>query len=178
MTPRQFLKRERKSWWFVTVKDKSTIQYCSHDDIIIEPKGSGFSRSIGYKSKAKLLEGEGILESGCVHCGEMVKTNNWSDEFKKALIDNNICTSCHFWNEKYENVNNPNQIVVKGVCYYMGPNKNYTGRDKSLLGFGGHEWKIKKLNSDEIIQCNNLWHNGEIPELWRSKIPNNAEFIT
>ena len=42
------------------------------------------------------------------------------------------------------------------------------------MGFGGRLVKIKK-NNGEIIETNNLWHNGKVPK--DRNIEDNAVFI-
>lgn len=65
-------------------------------------------------------------------------------------------------------------IIISGRCYHDcgRVDKNYRG----FVGFGGHEWNIQ-LNNGSIISTNNLWHQGTIPEEYRTEHPDNAKFI-
>src|SRR3954467_4010293 len=67
-------------------------------------------------------------------------------------------------------------IVRSHGHHYLAKPKVNNRRDRDLLGFGGRDWEIRFLDG-EVIETNNLWHQGEIPLALRSVLPDNAEFI-
>lgn len=88
----------------------------------------------------------------------------------------NICSSECFhintWNERSEQKDNPNSVIVDHNAYWIGEEKS-----KSFFrGFGGHQFKINFYDG-RYIESTNLWDNGEIPEEYWDKLPNNAEFL-
>ena len=101
----------------------------------------------------------------CIICGKEVKRSDWSN----AILCSNKCFEANFWNGCLDD----KAIIIDGVCYHDGGNKP-TGH-RGSLGFGGTPYKIK-MNNGEIIETNNLWHNGEVPK--HRKIKDNAVFIT
>ena len=46
-----------------------------------------------------------------------------------------------------------------------------------ILGFGGHEFYIRKFDGT-LIKSNNVWHQGKIPEHFRKDLPDTADFLT
>ncbi len=79
------------------------------------------------------------------------------------------CEDCSFWLEKlYLPDYTDRQVIVNGV-HYMLSNSN-------IRGFAGAKFKIKFFDG-RLIQTNNLWHQGMIPEHFRSVLKDNAVFI-
>lgn len=48
---------------------------------------------------------------------------------------------------------------------------------KYYRGCGGQRFKIKFIETGEIVETNDLRCNGEVPEEFRDQLPDNAEFI-
>ena len=97
-------------------------------------------------------------------------------EFEKSLYhaDLHICSSeCYrvdFWNQMLDNT----AIIIDGECYHAGrnrPNEKHT----NLLGFSGRKFKIQFKDTGEVIETNNLWHNGTVP--YERNIADNAIFL-
>jgi len=70
--------------------------------------------------------------------------------------------------------NQPKGIVaiVKGVHYMVGDESSKV----MPRGFGGSLFNIRWFDGHEA-KTTNLWCQGDVPEHFRSKLPDNAEFI-
>jgi len=82
------------------------------------------------------------------------------------------CHSCHFWLRKVElsEEDRVRQVIVDNIHYMIGK-QNTSG----FKGFGGREFIIQFFDG-RIVETSNLWHQGEIPERFRSMLPDNAVF--
>lgn len=107
------------------------------------------------------------------NCKECRKEIEYCYLNKDTLAERSLCFNCNFWTELF---GTPNAIVMeshgKRNQYMAGPD---TGR-KSDKGFGGQYWKIK-FNDGRILETNDLWHQGEIPEHFYGRFPVNAEVV-
>ena len=97
-------------------------------------------------------------------------------EFEKSIYNDNLhlcsekCHSVDFWNQILDD----NAIIIDGECYHAGrnrPNEKHT----NLLGFSGRKFKIQFKDTLEVIETNNLWHNGTVPK--ERNVADNAKFI-
>ena len=97
-------------------------------------------------------------------------------EFEKSIFTPSLrlcspeCHTIDFWNQALDD----KAIIIDGECYHDGGNCPDEKRTY-LLGFSGRKFKIRFKNTNEIIETNNLWSNGEIPK--ERNIEDNAEFI-
>lgn len=106
----------------------------------------------------------------CEICGKEFEKSRWYKPFN--LICSNDCFSEKLWRDiEQEQLLHNNRIIIDGKCYYNSTNKN-----SSFKGFGGTKFKIRMFTG-EIIETNNLWHNGTIPESHREILKDNAEFV-
>ena len=64
-------------------------------------------------------------------------------------------------------------IIVDGTCYCIGSHGN---SNTDMNGFGGSLFKIEKYDG-RIIETNNLWFQGDIPEEFKEQLPDNAKFV-
>lgn len=106
-----------------------------------------------------------IHDNFCKSCGGFINFC-YVDDVNKRLYEKGICYVCDFW----DNISNrEGNIVIEGKVYVIG--------DGSYIrGFGGRTFKIRLLTG-QMITTNDLWFNGEIPKLFRDKIPDNASLI-
>lgn len=81
----------------------------------------------------------------------------------------------NFWQGHYEQaLKDPkHHPVINGVKYYIDPDESDAAGFK---GFGGRKFKIR-FNDGTEVTTRNLWHNGEVPDEWRDKLPDTAEFV-
>lgn len=87
-----------------------------------------------------------------------------------------------FWDEKVEwakagDVLPTGEPVarIEGRHYIIGPK----GAPSYMKGFDGRPFAIRFTggpHAGKVIHTDNLWYQGEIPEEYRSLLPDNAEF--
>lgn len=131
-----------------------------------EPIGFS-SKTCGYETLEELRVGAKLHDEPCKICKNIFSLNTYGAE---KLASECICFYCDFWKSK---IGLAKAIVVDGRHYTDGGKSSDPARWK---GFGGHKWKIRMF-SGEIIETDNLWHQGTIPPWFTKDIPNNAEFI-
>lgn len=113
----------------------------------------------------------------CEICGKEFDKRHYSDysDYK------NICSSIECFNEKFwqEIVKEKDEhVIIKGKCYYFDKSEPIVDvNKKAFVGFGGRRFEIKMLDTGKTTTTNNLWYNGEVPEEFRDRLPDNAEFI-
>lgn len=101
----------------------------------------------------------------CEVCGKEIEKSKYTNK----LLCSDKCFTTNFWNDIA--THKDEYLIIKGSSYYVA-DENATG---PFRGFGGRLSKIKKY-SGEIITTTNLWTQGNIPEEFREKIPDNAEW--
>ena len=104
----------------------------------------------------------------CVVCGKEFDGEVYCGEYSDCCCHK--CFTKKFWNniitEKDEH------IVIDGSCYAIAPDPI-----DGFYGFGGRRFKIKMFDTGEVIETNNLWYQGKIPEEYRHLLPNTAQFV-
>jgi hypothetical protein len=48
---------------------------------------------------------------------------------------------------------------------------------KGFSGFGGRKFRMQRFGSIKIIESNNVWCQGEIPDVWKDMLKDNAKFV-
>ena len=107
----------------------------------------------------------------CLECGKKEKLR-WNEETKQTLIKRNLCFNCNFWMERIHRINHRNSVRIKNNHYWI---ENENASSDTFRGFGGQRFIIK-FNNGRLVITTNLWSQGEIPERFRDRLPNNAEF--
>jgi len=104
----------------------------------------------------------------CPSCGKCYTRRHTPESY----IGNN-CFECSFWLGKtdYPDYMKNHQVIIDGQ-HYMA----YAETDSFIKGFGGRRFKIQFFDG-RIIETNNLWFQGEIPDQFRSMLPENAVFL-
>jgi len=104
----------------------------------------------------------------CPSCGKSYTRRHTPDSY----IGNN-CFDCSFWLGKtdYPDYMKNHQVIINGE-HYMA----YAETDGLVRGFGGRRFRIQFFDG-RIIDTNNLWGQGPIPERFRSMLPDNADFL-
>ena len=125
-----------------------------------------------YKNKA--TKGEVVYL--CKICGQMTD-NCYSSATRERMTENQLCFGHDLWEQRaIEHVRNPNNaLIIDGNMYSDGGNSP-NAANKSLLGFGGHTFFIRKGGRE--WSTNNLWNGGTIAMEARDRMVNNAEFFT
>jgi hypothetical protein len=91
------------------------------------------------------------------------------------------CFACAWWNERLDYINSGDSVrayVVTRqknnlVLYSYNPDKPMENERKALLGFGGRLWTVAYFTG-EVVETNNLWYGGEVPERFRRYFQANA----
>ena len=109
----------------------------------------------------------------CKICGSIIDTRGFAPASKEFLSNEGLCYHCYFWAMTYEEdlKREPHTTaVINGNHYCLEPHTAYE------RGCAGRMHKIKFFDGT-IVECDNLWHQGEISKEWLEKFPDNAEFI-
>ena len=114
----------------------------------------------------------------CVICNTRP---TWTSEryadgvFPAELSDH--CFACAFWKRRAAEWDNRSICTESySVFTLMNPLID-TERNKSLLGYGGHLWRIQYLDDNTIIETNNLWSGGVVPESHRHLFTPNVRIL-
>jgi len=112
----------------------------------------------------------------CKICEAAIKFGFSNDDELKRL---QLCYACKFWWDRIEMVSNGDTFEGNRVArilnnhYIVYPDQPI---GSGFLGFGGKEFVIRFRDGTEVT-THNLWHQGAIPERFRSYLPNNADFV-
>ena len=104
----------------------------------------------------------------CEICGSNFENEVYSGRFKKCCSSE--CFNKKFWNDIEQE--KEEHIFINGVCYAIADKPIY-----GFVGYGGRKFKIKMLDTGKIIETNNLWCQGDVPEEYKSQLPDTAEFV-
>jgi len=114
-----------------------------------------------------------ITIDSCVECKQPHK-GNWSKEHAYRLVEKQLCFNCDFWVGKLNLSHSHRQVRVDGKCYFTGDENDGS---QGMRGFGGARFHIRFHEEGREIITSNLWHNGDIPLVFRDRLPDNAIFI-
>ena len=163
---------KKKTWFLASNKEETIILHATPQDAISKKLFNWGSLSASSETKENLIKDQGIPVEPCKVCGNVFGTN-FHDPVKQKLLEKNICHTCDFWQSKEDIKDNPRTVRVKGTHYYIEDDKPH---NTSFLGFGGAEFNIK-FNDGRLVITHNLWCQGDIPERFRGKLPDNAVFL-
>lgn len=106
----------------------------------------------------------------CKECGKKIETTFVHSESLKIM---GLCNSCHRWGELCNRDRLLKDCVrINGKHYIVGPEDDTR---RQWRGYGGSKFRIRKFDGGEIVTTN-LWHQGDIPDHFRERLPDNAEF--
>ena len=108
----------------------------------------------------------------CTECGKKDRLNR-SEEIKKEMISRALCFSCNFWNAYANRVHLPISVRV-GDKHYMILSE--TLKAGAFRGFNGRKFRIR-FHDGRFVETTNLWCQGKIPERFKSRLADNAEFV-
>lgn len=129
---------------------------------------------------------ENFLGSHCLECGFENPNINYGGGYREQLKERKLCFTCNHWTNYIERTDlltswkvdtERTRIVVNGHAYSFDTNQPFKDKSRGLLGYGGRVWWIYFPSSDTRVKTNDLWHGGEVPEHFRDRIRNNAEFL-
>lgn len=158
-------------YYFVTYRDHrpNAIVQSGSDDMKFGTSAGYSSFYGGYDTEKELREKGKLAEWPCSCCGGVVRLSYSNN---KDLIQTKTCFTCNHWLEKAKY---PNRGLVIDGNYYT--HRGLQKTEARHRGFGGVFWKIKMKKSGEVVETNDLWHGGDIPERFRDVLADNAEFI-
>lgn len=120
----------------------------------------------------------------CEICGKALPKS----EYNNAYLCSSECFNVHFWNEKLEDYNSKEDLVVviEGTMYSI---RNYSKKwlngellseqklgERLFVGYCGDKFKIQR-NDGVLFEIDDLWCNGDISYHIIDKMPDNAKFI-
>ena len=110
----------------------------------------------------------------CEICGKEIE--------KSMFYDCIICSSeCHhklYWLEKCkQQAEDPyHWTIIDGFSYCFDKKRPIKDSRTDWLGCSGRHFKIRYDNGD-TYETNDLWEQGKIPDEFRDRLKDNAEFI-
>lgn len=88
----------------------------------------------------------------------------------QLMKDEKLCFRCWHWLRLVAVKDKPTTVRAKGHHYQMGDDRD------PFPGFAGATWTVK-FHDGRVVTTKNLWHQGEVPEHFRERLPDNAEFV-
>lgn len=82
-----------------------------------------------------------------------------------------LCYNCLFWFE-FVKIRDKNNIVRIGGAHFIIGDES-----AQVKGFGGRKFRIMFLKNGKIVETTNLSGQGDIPGIFKRKLPDNAVFI-
>lgn len=165
------ISQKKKLWFICAHKNGEDIIYDFDENVkMISQGGIYTSKATGVQTIEELYERNKILDN-CSSCGQSFKTT-WNEPTRSEMIKKHICFSCNFW---LFQLNRKGAIIINGHKYQDGGkiDKSTTG---GFVGYGGRDFKIE-FNTGKIIETNNLWSQGQLPDRFKEKFPDNAKFL-
>ena len=111
----------------------------------------------------------------CRECGKRVKVGAYDGELR--LEEHKLCFTCNYWiNYVILEADQPNDRIplrAKG-SHYVAVMDNSAGGFK---GFGGARFIFEHVDG-RVIFCNNVWHQGNIPDTFKERLPDNGRFLS
>lgn len=118
---------------------------------------------------ASLTRTEDLTRTGrCVVHGGSFTPNGHYD--RERLVSVGICPDCDFWMDKWRMRDNPEVARINGNHYMIGKTVANPLQPKGMGGIRIH------FNDGRVVTTDSLWHQGEIPERFRTCLPDNAVF--
>jgi hypothetical protein len=117
----------------------------------------------------------------CRECKTVFDTSRTSGGL--ALKERGLCFDCNFWTEKVDwaeagDLSSGRKVArVLGHHYIISPDQ----ADLRSAGMGGRKCQVRFTSGPHAgaeITTRNLWFQGEIPDHFRDRLPDNAEFFT
>ena len=115
------------------------------------------------------------MEYKCKECGKIITDKDlcYFDNVNKELIKTSLCFNCSFWLEHVNNSNNQRSVRTNNEHYWIA--SEFASRNH-FRGFAGYKFIIHFEDGRKVISTN-LWYQGEIPERFRDRLPNNCIFV-
>ena len=105
----------------------------------------------------------------CEICGKVMESSKYATD----IVCSNECFKAKYWVDRVKRINNPTQVVADHIVYQIGQEDI----PDCIKGYDASVFYIK-FNDGRLVKTTNLWHNGLLPEAFRSLLPDNAVFLT
>ena len=112
----------------------------------------------------------------CPICGERENIRGLWGKDRIERFESGLCHTCDYWTERIKFKDEPWSIRIDGKQYIDG-GKSDSPKDWKGLGGDAHIFRRLGGKLREYIVTDNLWVNGEIPERFKSQLPDNAEQV-
>lgn len=106
----------------------------------------------------------------CPTCGKELGTNSFIGSDERSIKEHGECYSCKFWRDRLSLVGKSDIAIIDGTFYSIEREDAPGSR-----GFGGDRFNIH-FKDGRKVTTTNLWCGGDVPEYWKGKFPNNADF--
>lgn len=156
-------------WYLCSNHEQTEIIESSSTPKMLSNGGLWTYRSCGYPTKYELIKGQAVLDMPCVVCNKLIHAH-FSEPVKSQMIKKNMCFSCNLWDERSRDIKD-NTVIANGHWYTIGDEDS----KNSFRGFGGSKFQF--LKDGKLITSTNVWSGGDIPLIWRDKIPDNSILI-
>ena len=113
----------------------------------------------------------------CKECSAEISLN-YMESSKTRMIERKLCFICLFWSN-YVDCVEFGTIATQRIArinhkHFVIGNEGKSRRAE-FRGYGGAKFVIIFNNGDRV-ETTNLWAQGEIPERFRNRLPDNAKF--
>jgi DNA-directed RNA polymerase subunit RPC12/RpoP len=111
----------------------------------------------------------------CSLCGNREIFGSGSDKDVARFRANQMCFSCDHFYQLIPIKDEPTTVRVEGRHYMIAPDLPER-TDSWHAGHGGALFRIQ-FNDGRYAESRNLWCQGDIPEHFRTQLPDNATFL-
>lgn len=112
------------------------------------------------------------LDYTCRECGEVSHPSYvGNDRIGAVLRERGLCFIDAFWDDAFQEYLAGKRLVVGGQSYTIAPERMSGSR-----GHGGRRFRIQYPDG-RVVESTNVWSQGPIPERWRARMADTAEFI-
>lgn len=113
----------------------------------------------------------------CKYCGREDSPKEYINcAITQVMKNEKCCFNCAFWINLLERKSNdPNWVIINGSSYTFNPSVKGNSFAK---GSAGKKFYCRKLETGEVLVSDNVYHQGSVPEHFKSMFPDTAEFIT
>lgn len=111
----------------------------------------------------------------CRECAELLD-DGWIEEVKQRVLTERLCHNCLIWTDLLTLDSGLVRVVVDGEHYSFRRGDDGPGR-MGFTGFGGRAFTIHWRDDTPEETTRNLWRQGTIPDHFRDRFPNNADFV-
>lgn len=118
-----------------------------------------------WRNECAMCEARSVLE--CVECGAPDEANYVNREH---LLAESICIVCYHWRDILENHSSASVITDSWNHFEIAPPSNGSSSTK---GHGGRKFTVT-FTDGRVVNTDNLWSQGVIPEWFRDRFEVNA----